>query len=294
MKFSARNMLQTIAQVFLILLSITQALPGMSQAKNSYAIISPKELSELLTRDKDLLILDVRSTGDYRNEHIPGALNIQKKMLDNNELDYPGMIAPKKQVEEVLSGLGVHPQSHLVIYDDSGDLEAARVWFVLKNYGHNSIRLLDGGFSNWKKDNLAVTDKSEKPGTSDYKFPDDPGNEYYATRDDVKNLEGKPNVVILDVRSDREYSDGHIPGALNLNWVNNLDSDKIFKTREELLAQFAKAGINPDNEVVTYCRSGTRASHTAFVLRELLGFKNVKIYDGSWLEWSHFGEKVEK
>lgn len=267
---------------------------GFAQKPGSYAIVSPQELNNLIKNDKELVILDVRKEGQYEDDHIPGARNIQKSMLDNDQLDYPGMIAPRKQVEGVLSKAGVKPESHLIIYDDDGDLVAARIWFVLTNYGHKSIQLLDGGYSNWESNKMPVTDEAENYSPSTYTFPSKAENEIYATRDDIKQLQGNPNVIILDVRSDREYSSGHIPGAINLNWVNNLNSEKDFKTKEELLAQFAKAGVTPDKQIITYCRSGTRASHTAFVLKELLGFKNVKSYDGSWLEWSHFGEKVEK
>ena len=283
----------SLIQFSLLLVFLFQFSQGVAQV-DSHGLLSPTELNKLMSSDKSLVIIDLRKENQYDDAHLPGAVNTQRKLFENKTLDYGGMIAPQKQVEKLLSSLGIKQDSHLVIYDESGGLDVVRFWFVIKTFGHPSVRLLDGGYANWKSHGLTVSSNEVTLSPSSYSFFKTQESEYYATIDYVKRSEYNPNTLFLDVRSDGEYSSGHIPGAINLNWTNNLDDEKNFKSKEDLLQQFTKIGITPDKEIITYCRSGVRASHTAFVLRELLGFKNVKIFDGSWIEWSHFDEKVEK
>lgn len=259
----------------------------------SYALLSVSELEKLMGSEQNLVIVDLRSDDSYNKSHIPGAINIDRRQFGNDDAEVAGMMSTKEQTEKLLSEAGIMSSSHLVLYDDDSGYDCARFWFILKTYGHEKIQLLDGGYKKWTAASLEVSDQTPQLKPSTYSFPDGNSN-YNATRSEVRDGTSSDNVIILDVRSEREYNDGHIPGAVNLEWVNNLDQDKFFKAKEDLIKQFEAIGVTPDKEIITYCRSGVRASHTAYVLREILGFKNVRIYDGSWIDWSHFKEEVEK
>jgi thiosulfate/3-mercaptopyruvate sulfurtransferase len=276
--------------IFALILLISS--PIIGQEKLS-AILAPRELHDLISKE-NIVIVDLRGESDYKDEHIPGSINSNRKLFENTELPYSGMMASKDKVEKILSGLGILPASQIIIYDESTSLDAARLWFVLKTYGHQKVQLLDGGIQLWKMQNFVVTKDMGRVNPSSYKFPEQKGLEYYATREEVKSVLKNQNVVILDVRSEREFSAGHIPGAIHLEWTNNLEKENVFKSSEALKEQFEKLGVTPDKQIITYCRSGVRAAHTGFILKDLLGYENVKIFDGSWIEWSHFGEEVEK
>ena len=265
---------------------------GIAQEKLN-AILAPVELHNLIS-EENVVIIDLRNAGDYEGGHIPGAVNSNRRRFENEDLAYSGMMASKDKVEELLSELGIHSYSQIVIYDASTGLDAARIWFVLKTYGHSKVQLLNGGIDLWEKQDFHVTKDTGKIIPSSYQFPQQKGLEYYANREEVKSVLSNQNVVILDVRSEREFKSGHIPGAINLEWTTNLDSQSVFKSRQALQEQFENLGVTPDKQIITYCRSGVRAAHTGYVLRELLGYENVRIFDGSWIEWTYFQEKVEK
>jgi thiosulfate/3-mercaptopyruvate sulfurtransferase len=183
----------------------------------------------------------------------------------------------------------------VVVYDDTSGIRAARAFWFLEYFGHPHVRVLDGGFAAWAKKGLSTTQTAVKPKPT----------EWIGTRDgrllagwrDVKERIGSGNAVIVDTRSDGEYfgatvraaRGGAVPGAVHLEWTNNLTPDGTFKSADDLREMYARAGVTPDREVVTYCQGGYRAAHTYLALR-LLGFPRVRNYIGSWKEW---GDRVD-
>lgn len=257
--------------------------------KSEQSIISTKYLKELIANQEHaLVIIDFRKKEMYLEGHIPGAINSWRNRIQSEANDYSGRIASKSQIEDELSNLGISPNDKIVVYDDNGDVNAARLWWVLSYYGHNNVLLLDGGYTSWKLEGSEISTQTPVVKPTKYNFQNFVENTLYASIDDIESAIANKDVIILDVRSIGEYSEeGHIPGAIHWDWANTIDydGDKKFKDIESLGVQFKKLGISKDKKVITYCASGVRAAHTAFVLKELLGLDSVKNYDGSWNEW---------
>jgi thiosulfate/3-mercaptopyruvate sulfurtransferase len=247
-------------------------------------------------------------TADYKRGHIPGAVsfNWHKDLLDQV------IRAPisKKQLEALLSRVGVSNLTTIVLYGDHHNWFATWAFWLLKYYGHRDVCLLDGGRARWLADKREIiTQVPSHPPTS-YTAQASHAN-IRAFRDQVLLTLGCRGGVLVDVRSPAEYSGellahatvpregaqrgGHIPDAVNIPWVMAVREDGTFKSAEELHALYAGKGVTPDKEVIVYCCDGERSSHTWFVLHCLLGYTHVRNYDGSWAEWgSLIGAPIEK
>lgn len=249
-------------------------------------------LEENLGRDR-LVILDVRSSATYSGGHIPGAMNLSPRALDDNK-PVRGMVGPPEQAERVLEDLGISDDSQVVIYDADRGMWAARVFWVLDYYGKRNVSVLNGGFARWQKEGREVSKEITEitPGTLTL-VPNEARN---ATKEYVLTALGKSEVVLLDERTPREYSGevalsargGRIPGAVNVPWDQAMTSGEteVWKSQAELAQLYKDAGVSPDREVVVYCQTGVRAAHTYFTIR-LIGYDNVRVYDGSWEEWGN-------
>ena len=257
-------------------------------------LISAEVLLRKINNKEESIIIDVRRTNEYQKGHIPGALNVWRPMYVNEELEYRGMIAPKEKVQALMSNLGVSAGQNVIIYDASG-YDASRFWWTLKRYGHTNTMILDGGLTNWVKKGYPVSNEVPSISPTEFSFNGEGSYEMYADLEDVKAAIDDPDIILLDVRSDDEFNGGHIPGSIHLEWINsvNIDSDKKLKSLEELKEIFISKGITANKKIITYCHTGVRAAQSAFVLKELLGFEEVKNYDGSWSEWTHFKMPVE-
>jgi thiosulfate/3-mercaptopyruvate sulfurtransferase len=242
----------------------------------------------------------------YDKGHIAGAVKIDWKadLQDGTRRDFVN----KEQFEKLLSSRGIGNDDTVVLYGGNNNWFAAYAYWYFKVYGHGDVKLLDGGRKKWELESRALTDgKTERPATQ-YKAKD-PDTTIRAFRDEVVAAINTQNLV--DVRSPDEFSGkllapahlpqeqsqvaGHIPGALNVPWSQAANEDGTFKSDEELAKLYGEAGLDDSKDTIAYCRIGERSSHTWFALRELLGKKNVKNYDGSWTEYgSLVGVPVQK
>ncbi len=183
----------------------------------------------------------------------------------------------------------------IVLYDETSGIRAARAFWFLEFFGHPNTRVLDGGFNGWIRKGLPVTQHAEKPKPTDWTGTRD--EEILAGWRDVKDRLHSTDAVIVDTRSDGEYCGttvraargGAVPGAVHLEWTNNLGPDGAFKSADELRKMYEDAGVTRDREVVTYCQGGYRAAHSYLALR-LIGYPRVRNYIGSWKEW---GDRVD-
>jgi thiosulfate/3-mercaptopyruvate sulfurtransferase len=241
----------------------------------------------------------------YDIGHIPGAIKLDWKtdLQDPIKRDF----VDAQQFSKLLSERGIANDDTVVLYGGNNNWFAAYAYWYFKLYGHDKIKLLDGGRKKWELDGRTMSaDPVNRPATS--YAAEAPDTSIRAFRDEVIAAIGNKNLV--DVRSPDEFSGkilapahlpqeqsqrpGHIPGAINVPWSRAANEDGTFKSDEELTAIYAAAGLDDARETIAYCRIGERSSHTWFVLQELLGHKNVKNYDGSWTEYgSLVGAPIE-
>jgi thiosulfate/3-mercaptopyruvate sulfurtransferase len=244
-----------------------------------------------------LIEVDVDTTA-YDQGHISGAVsfNWQKELQDQL------VRAPLSQehLEDLLSRAGVSNDTTIVLYGDNNNWFAAWALWILKFYGHQDVRLLDGGRVKWLADKRPITTEVPSYPRTSYRAQS-PNAEIRALRDQILAQLSRRDLTLVDVRSPGEYSGellapanlpqegaqrgGHIPSAVNIPWSMAVREDGTFNTADELRSLYESKGVTPDKEVIAYCRIGERSSHTWFALYYLLGYPKVRNYDGSWTEW---------
>ena len=244
-------------------------------------------------------------TSAYGTGHIPGAVKLDWRtdLQDPIKRDF----VDAQQFSKLLSERGIGNDDTVILYGGNNNWFAAYAYWYFKLYGHQDVKLLDGGRKKWELDGRPLSvDKVERPETS--YTAKDPDTSIRAFRDEVIAAIGVKNLV--DVRSPDEFTGkilapahlpqeqsqrpGHIPGAINVPWSKAANEDGTFKSDDDLAKLYAEAGLDGQKETIAYCRIGERSSHTWFVLQELLGHENVKNYDGSWTEYgSLVGAPIE-
>ena len=285
-----------------ILLLSSGGLQGqVSPYRHPELLIETQKLVPLLSSPQ-LRLLDARPREEYRLGHLPGAMNLPAPSTDDLDANRRGFPIPPEWAERLFRGAGINSDSQVVIYDDQGNRFATRVFYVLEFFGHSRVQVLNGGFKKWQNEGLPLT--TDSPGIAPGDFNPQANPAIIATSQWVNAHLKDPQVKLLDARSAAEFKGGriqgprggHIPGAINLEWTRVLDSGEIktFLDAPSLEKLFSDAQVLPSHEVVTYCQMGMRAAELYFALR-LLGYERVRIYDGSWQEWSALADlPVEK
>ncbi len=226
--------------------------------------------------------LDVRGDASFGAAHLPGATVLDASDLRATVEGVGGQVAPPEVAQSVFEAAGLTPDSPLVVYGDGNGTDAARVVWTLEYYGHTGpIWMLDGGILQWTEEGRTVESMGEPKG----------GSTYVTTADDALRVDAQwvldhlddASVTLVDARSDGEYGGGHIPGALSVDWVRNLGRGGLFLPADELRALYGDPA--DEQTLVTYCQTGSRAS-VAWLVLTMLGYEDVRIYDGSWAEWS--------
>ncbi len=284
----------------LIVISFSLAITSCTQKHE--LVIPDSDLIDISIFSKDQVLpegvffIDCRHITHYLKGHIPGAININR----SDVADQYSMLLDKESIIILLNKLGISTDSQLILYDDNGSVEAARIWWVLRFYGMEKLHILDGGLDAWKSLSLDISTnvKKYKPVIANLSTQND--STIFADIGWIENAIQHPQIKIIDCRSESEYSGlelkegalytGHLPGSIQLDYVELIDfsegKDKRLKTVDELRLIFSNKGINPGDTIVTYCHSGVRSSLMTFVLKELLEYPNVKNYSGSWVEWA--------
>jgi len=251
--------------------------------------ISTQEL-EKIYQDDSVLILDARSYKDYSNGHIPGAVSLDLFSFHWVDTSQKGLVSFGEHMRKILSYAGIDENKKIIFYDNSSGMLAARgVWMCLY-FSHSDVQMLDGGISKWTKENLPTETESTIYKPSNLTTPLDPS--IIIGFEELNEKIGK--VTIIDARSPDEFDGtipraargGHIPTAENIDWNNNIDRAALIKSNEDLESLYT---MDKESPIVTYCQGAYRAAHSYLSLKKL-GFKNVKVYLGSWGEW---GNKME-
>ncbi|MEO5343013.1 MAG: sulfurtransferase [Gammaproteobacteria bacterium SHHR-1] len=239
---------------------------------------------------QSLLLIDAESPQDYRRAHIPGALNLHYQTLeDEDENSKTGLPIFPQLAASKLGALGISNDSRLVIYDQGNGRAASALWYILRFLGHERLAILDGGFRAWVAEQRPVTQQQPSPASANYVPRPDVG--FALTSAELQ----QPQRLILDARSIAEYSGkedggarraGHIPGALSFPW-DRLGGDlRTFADEATQRARLKQAGIDPQQEIVTYCNGGLGRSTFLLLALERLGYTRVRVYPGSWSEWA--------
>ena len=236
-----------------------------------------------------MLLVDTRTFTEYSMGHIQGAVNIdlfQFHWLDTSKVGIKQFV---RQCRILLSNIGVRNEKSVVFYDNVSGMSAARGVWLLLYFSHEKVSLLDGGFDKWKKEGHPVETKTNPFVKTNYRGKPNP--KVLATAGEIKKSIGKKGTALLDARTKEEFEGshvraaraGHIPSAINIDWKENIKGGS-FKTNEELSKLYSR--VPKDSKVVTYCQGGYRAAHT-FLALNIVGYKNVKMYLGSWGEWGN-------
>jgi thiosulfate/3-mercaptopyruvate sulfurtransferase len=249
-------------------------------------LISSTELMKKIEKP-DLILIDSRSYKEYSEGHIPGAVNLDFFYYHWSDTSKNGIKAFEKQMENLLSFLGVTNDKTVIFYDEVSGMSAARGVWTLMYFSHPYTFMLDGGFKKWKS--LGLPTETKTNGFKPAKFSGKINKDLIAGYEYVNKKIGK--IKLLDARSKDEYDGitiraarkGHIPTAINIDWILNVNDDGTMKSTEDLSKMY---NFSKDDEIITYCQGGYRAANS-FLALKILGFKNVKIYLGSWGEWGN-------
>jgi thiosulfate/3-mercaptopyruvate sulfurtransferase len=253
-------------------------------------LVTPEQLAAALASPAPPLVLDLRPAEQFAAGHIASAVHLDLWGLSLIDTSDAPLRAFMWMIGHLFSLRGVTPDRAVVVYDEVSGIRAARAFWFLEYLGHPAVQLLDGGSGAWTRAGLPMTQTAAAPKPSTWHGTPDPSK--LATWKQVFDRLGQPETAIIDTRTDDEYAGrvaraaraGAIPGAVHLEWTQNLGPDGRYKPKAELAGLYTALGATPDREVVTYCQGGYRAAHTYVALR-VLGYPQVRNYTGSWKEW---------
>jgi len=272
-------------------------------AENGHAkpvLVTTDWLAEHLGEDGVIVAEVDENPNLYEEGHIPSAVKLHWRddLQDPVERD----IVDKGTFERLLGERGIGNDTTIVVYGDKNNWFAAYAYWYVKIYGHGDVRILDGGRQKWIDEGREITTDVPSPASTTYKAKER-DESIRAYRDQVRGWIGADDRALVDVRSPGEYAGdliappgyeqegaqraGHIPTAESIPWASAVKDDGTFKSVDELRELYGSKGVTEEKSVTAYCRIGERSAHTWFVLRELLGYDDVRNYDGSWTEWGN-------
>ena len=258
-------------------------------------IVSTYWLKNNLSRS-DIRIVDVRnSVADYWQSHIPGAVYMNPEAMRLADHGVPVKLMPPDALVIMLGEMGIDPDTMVLVYTEKGDFKGPYLVWALDYLSHERVAVIEGGFANWQKENLPVTQDYPEIAAKKYPLPKMLRREVRASLDEVKKVVASGGALILDVRPVELYTGekgpwkrkGHIKGSLSRFWGEDLTADGMWKDKAELKTAYEKLGITPDKQIITSCGQGQMSAHTYFTLKYLLGYPKVMNYDGSFNEWSN-------
>ena len=259
----------------------------VASAISAQDVISVQELSKIMKK-KDVVIVCATSEKGYK-VHITGSVNVPYSSLCDDK-PVKNLIKPAGNMATLLGAKGVTPEKTIVVYDEGSGKYAGRMYWLLKYLGAPNVKMLDGNLIAWKAKRRPITGSPSKVAAGTFAAKADAS--ILANMDDVKNVAGSSSVVLVDARTPAEFAGtaktelrkGHIPGAVNIDHTTLLDSKSLLKSNDALKPLFESKGVTKDKTVIAYCESSTRAG-IIFLALKGLGYPNVKVYDGAYLEW---------
>ncbi|MEE4255552.1 MAG: sulfurtransferase [Bacteroidales bacterium] len=269
----------------------------ISQVLTAQVLVSAKDFTAELKKDKSMVVIDANTAENYDKSHVMGAVNVpHKELYKDGEIE--GLIKSPADLAAYFGEKGISNTSNIVIYDDGSNKYSSRVYWILDYLGASNLRILHKDMDEWKAARLPITrNKATLKATT---FTPKVNATILATEADVKGCSG--NCVVVDSRHVSEYngtsekpvSVGHIKGAVNVEYKEFLDDKGAFKSPDQLKAVASKNGLTSDKNIILYCQTSVRAAAAFVALKEILGYPNVKVYDGAYNEWKANGGAMEK
>ena len=275
-----------LSLILVLLVGTLAACAGSTAYTDSPNIIEASALADLMAQE-GVVVVDARSSEDYNKGHLKGAVNLSPDEL-NGQGAVASMLGTPQQFNRVMSKSGISSDSTVIIYDGNGGVSSSRLWWAMKVFGHENVKVVNGGASAIVKAGLEISGDATPTVSASYsaKAQD---TSLIATIDDVKDAVANGTAKIIDVRTPAEFDEGAIPTAILYEHTQNLYTDGTFKSARDIYLNYNDLGFEKDTPIILYCKSSYRASQTMLLLKEA-GFSNVKVYDGAWLEWSVSGE----
>jgi thiosulfate/3-mercaptopyruvate sulfurtransferase len=295
-------LLSAVIAVGLACLTGLAAQPTGPQGKGAVKWVSTEWLQNHL-KDPDLLIVDSQpNVHDYFAQHIPGAVYFNDNLLRVPDQGMPARYIPTQAFELEVRRIGLNNEAPVVVYTGKGKFTGAgeglaqtMVAYSLARFGHTNIYLLNGGIDKWTAENRPVT--QEFPKIKEGNFKANVQEDFFVTMDQVKKLKDQNNVILLDARPAKFYEGqgpwikpGHIPGAVNLPWRSLMADDNatLLKPDAQIAAILKEHSISPDKTIICSCGTGREATNEFLLFKNYLGYPNVKLYEGSFTEWSAY------
>lgn len=277
-------------QIFSVLIMLISFALLISCGNGNYAesgmLIIDAENAVELADSGDWIIVDAQKTTSFEKEHVEGAVNIERKQITVKK-QVANMLASASVLADAAGNAGITSESNLIIYDDNNNMDSGRLAWTFMIYGHKGqVKVVSGGLPALKAEGVKITKGGSSARTAVYKAGSlDPS--MIIDKEGVLALLDNPseNSVIIDVRSDEEYNNGTIPGSVHIEYLKNNFSDITYKPVQQIRILYKDKGIMPEDNIVMFCKSSIRAAQTWVALYNA-GYRNLKIYDGAWLEWS--------
>lgn len=264
-----------------------------NEASTIPLLLEPEKLDQLISQNA-VIVIDLSKPDNYNKYHIPGARALAYEQLVEENKPIMGLVPALDKLINVLQQLGISNDSHVVAYDDEGGGKAARLLWTLDLLNHKHFSLLNGGIFSWANEGFALSSETSNYSSSQYQAQLNPS--VLADKKYILDHLNSDELILLDARSAEEYQGikkfaargGHIPGAVNLDWVETMDKNNNLKLKpnDTLLELFHNINVTKDKEIISYCQTHHRSSHTYFVLK-YLGFEKIKGYPGAWSDWGN-------
>lgn len=299
------NFRNNLLLVFIITLLVS--CQEKKEAENTADILISKHLVEsnsplLQNKNAGIKIIDFRKPDKFEKGHITGAINLWRTDIQDTSFSYGGIRVKKEVLEARLGNLGITDDDTLVVYDNRGSADASRLWWLLKLYNFDKVYLLNGGYSSWENMGGNITQDNPDINPAVFSLPVKSNDQLVIEREAILRLLNSNNskVFLVDARTADEHygttikegahKGGHIPSSIHIDWAEAVDYGRTYKFKpiHELEKIYNSIGASKEDTIIVYCHTGVRSSHTTFVLTQLLDYKNVLNYDGSWVEWSYF------
>ncbi|MFW6287382.1 MAG: sulfurtransferase [bacterium] len=280
MKKIAILILLSFSLIFVFTACVNTDAPG----EKGQEIISAEKAIDSISNTKVVLV-DAQNSKVYTDGHVEGAVNISRNDITTFG-PFPTMLASADDIAEVLGENGISNNSTVLIYDNNNNMDAARLWWTMKVFGHEDVQVISGGLNALKKAGAEITTTEPSVSTVDYNI-EEKNEDMLAEKELVKDQVDNPdnNVVLLDVRTNEEYNSGTIPGSIHFNYEYNNYQDGTYRPVRQIHTLYKDLDITPDKTIILYCKTSIRAAQTYLALYNA-GYRDLKIYDGAWVEWS--------